>query len=156
MDEQWQKEKLKLITELEKKLDAKQALDLEIEFLKGALQITTHMEENRDMKITMEKKKEELEETVIELESLEALNEVLVVRERKISDELQEVRKELISVSIIVNVIILIIHNWNERLLVKSCLNVWQWLHYLVESLSYFVNYSISNTGQPVHLLVSS
>ena len=105
MDEQWQREKENLhkrIIELERKLDAKQALELEIERMRGALQVMKHMRENRDMdmKIKMDEIQEELKEKEEELDDLEALNQALVVKERKSNDELQEARKELISVRI--------------------------------------------------------
>ena len=105
MDEQWQREKENLhkrIIELERKLDAKQALELEIDRMRGALQVMKHMRENRDMdmKIKMDEIQEELKEKEEELDDLEALNQALVVKERKSNDELQEARKELISVRI--------------------------------------------------------
>lgn len=105
MDEQWQREKENLhkrIIELERKLDAKQALELEIERMRGALQVMKHMGENgdMDMKIKMDEIQEELKEKEEELDDLEALNQALVVKERKSNDELQEARKELISVRI--------------------------------------------------------
>ena len=105
MDEQWQREKENLhkrIIELERKLDAKQALELEIDRMRGALQVMKHMRENRDMdmKIKMDEIQEELKEKEEELDDLEALNQALVVKERKSNDELQEARKELIGVRI--------------------------------------------------------
>ena len=105
MDEQWQREKENLhkrIIELERKLDAKQALELEIDRMRGALQVMKHMRENRDMdmKIKMDEIQEELKEKEEELDDLEALNQALAVKERKSNDELQEARKELISVRI--------------------------------------------------------
>lgn len=56
----------------------------------GDLEILKKMEEN--IKVLREKEGE--------LEDLEALNQTLIVKERKSNDELQEARKELISVSI--------------------------------------------------------
>lgn len=119
MDEQWQREKENLhkrIIELERKLDAKQALELEIERMRGALQVMKHMGENgdMDMKIKMDEIQEELKEKEEELDDLEALNQALVVKERKSNDELQEARKKLISVRILVNVVIPL-YVWNER-----------------------------------------
>ena len=119
MDEQWQREKENLhkrIIELERKLDAKQALELEIDRMRGALQVMKHMRENRDMdmKIKMDEIQEELKEKEEELDDLEALNQALVVKERKSNDELQEARKKLISVRILVNVVIPL-YVWNER-----------------------------------------
>ncbi|KAJ9698427.1 hypothetical protein PVL29_007490 [Vitis rotundifolia] len=118
-DQRREKEKLhKRIIELERKLDAKQALELEIERMRGALQVMKHMGENgdMDMKIKMDKIQEGLKEKEEELDDLEALNQALVVKERKSNDELQEARKELISVRILVNVVIPL-YVWNERLM---------------------------------------
>lgn len=90
---------MKKILLLEKQLDAKQKLELEIQQLKGDLQVMKHMggeDSNVDTKI--EELSEILKEKMEELEDLDALNQVLVVQERKSNDELQEARKELIAV----------------------------------------------------------
>ncbi|MCL7040007.1 hypothetical protein MKW94_012218 [Papaver nudicaule] len=86
------------ILALKKKLDAKQALELEIERLKGNLNVLKHMKGDEDDAFTkkMEEMYKNLEERERELESLEGLNQALVVEERKSNDELQEARKELI------------------------------------------------------------
>lgn len=47
----------------------------------------------------MESLEENLKEKEEDLESLEELNQALIVKEKKASDELQDARKELISVS---------------------------------------------------------
>lgn len=104
-DWQLQIEKEKLhskIIELEKKLDARQALELEIERMRGALHVMKHMGEDGDMEVkkNMDAIKEDLKEKEEELESMEALQQALVIKERKSNDELQEARKELISVSV--------------------------------------------------------
>lgn len=90
----------KKIIELEVKLDQKQALELQIECLRGAVEVMKHMtegSENDEKKL--ESIEEELQEKEDELEGLESLNQALIVKERKTNDELQEARKELISVS---------------------------------------------------------
>lgn len=59
------------------------------------------MGEDGDMEV-MEKVEatlKELREKEGDLEDLEALNQTLIVKERKSNDELQEARKELINVS---------------------------------------------------------
>lgn len=90
------------IIELEKKLDAKQALQLEIEQLRGTLSVMGHMGEDGDeevlkkidaMDIELRGKEEELEDVM-------ALNQTLIIQERKSNDELQEARTELITVSL--------------------------------------------------------
>lgn len=95
-----EKEKLhKKIFDLEKKLDAKQALELEIECMKNSLQIMKHMgeDEDLDVKKKMDTVREELKEKEEELDGLEQLNQALIIKERKTNDELQDARKELIS-----------------------------------------------------------
>ncbi|KAG1371709.1 factor of DNA methylation 1 [Cocos nucifera] len=89
---------LKKIIQLEKQLDAKQKLELEIQQLKGKLQVMKHMggEDDSAIKEKMEEMSEELKEKIEEMESLEALNQTLVVKERTSNDELQEARSELI------------------------------------------------------------
>ncbi|KAL3518185.1 hypothetical protein ACH5RR_020774 [Cinchona calisaya] len=93
-----EKEKLHMqIIELEKKLDAKQALELEIERLQGAVKVMKHMENGdeeaedklKGILVELKGKKEELD-------GLEALNQALIIKERKSNDELQEARKELV------------------------------------------------------------
>ncbi|KAJ4756886.1 XH/XS domain-containing protein [Rhynchospora pubera] len=90
---------LKKILQLEKQLDAKQKLELEIQQLKGQLQVMQHMggEEDSTVKQKMEELTSELNEKIEEMEDMEALNQTLIVKERKSNDELQEAKKELIS-----------------------------------------------------------
>uniref|UniRef100_A0A5B7ATY4 Factor of DNA methylation 1-5/IDN2 domain-containing protein n=1 Tax=Davidia involucrata TaxID=16924 RepID=A0A5B7ATY4_DAVIN len=93
-----EKELHKRIIELEKKLDAKQALELEIERMKGALLVMKHMGEDADLEVKkkMDAIQEDLKQKEVELEDLEALNQALIVREHKSNYELHEARKELI------------------------------------------------------------
>ena len=98
----WQEEKEKLrrkIIELQKGLDAKQALELEIEQKRGTIQVMKHMrEENVEVQEKMDAIIKEIKEKEQEMDAVEALNQSLIVRERKSNDELQEARKELINV----------------------------------------------------------
>ncbi|KAK6929351.1 Factor of DNA methylation 1-5/IDN2, domain XH [Dillenia turbinata] len=99
-DQKKQKEELhKKILLLESQLDAKQALELEIEQLRGALNVMKHVGDDGDAEIL--KKMEDIFSTLREkegeLEDLEALNQALVIKERKSNDELQDARKELIA-----------------------------------------------------------
>ncbi|KAK9283948.1 hypothetical protein L1049_012205 [Liquidambar formosana] len=99
-DQKRQKENLhKRIIQLEKQLDAKQALELEIERLRGTLNVMKHMGDDGDMEVLqkMEAMLKVLREKEGELEDLEALNQTLIVKERKSNDELQEARKELVN-----------------------------------------------------------
>lgn len=86
--------------ELQKKLDLKQALELEIERLTGAMQVTKHMGDGQDVKKKLDEIEESLNEKKEELEDLEALNQALVVKEQRANVELTDARKELIDVSI--------------------------------------------------------
>ncbi|XVE69201.1 hypothetical protein DITRI_Ditri09bG0132600 [Diplodiscus trichospermus] len=99
-DQKRQKEELhNRIIQLEKQLDQKQALELEIEQLRGSLNVIRHMGDEDDIEVLkkIEASLKELREKEGELEDLEALNQTLIVRERKSNDELQEARKELIN-----------------------------------------------------------
>ncbi|XP_028552386.1 factor of DNA methylation 5 isoform X2 [Dendrobium catenatum] len=88
----------KKILNLQKQLDAKQKLELEIQQLKGCLEVMKLMG-GQDLVVhqKIDQLNEELREKNEELEDLEVLNQALVVKERKSNDELQEARKELIS-----------------------------------------------------------
>ncbi|XP_020259597.1 factor of DNA methylation 1-like [Asparagus officinalis] len=88
------------ILQLEKRLDQKQQLELEIEQLKGQLLVLKHLEGEDDVDLheKMEKVNEKLRQ---EREELELLNNSLVKKERESNDELQEARKELIAVRIL-------------------------------------------------------
>ncbi|KAJ0788128.1 putative XS domain-containing protein [Helianthus annuus] len=98
VDQKREKEKLhQKIIELEKKLDEKQRLELEIKQMKGAIQVMKHMtEEDLEAKNKMKSLQNDLKEKEEELEGLEELNQALIVKERKTNDELVDARKELI------------------------------------------------------------
>ncbi|KAG8387847.1 hypothetical protein BUALT_Bualt02G0063800 [Buddleja alternifolia] len=97
-----QKELLhKKIIDLEGKLDQKQALELQIQRIRGAVEVMKHMtneEEDMEDKKKLESMEEELREKEEEFEDVESLNQALIIKERKTNDELQEARKELINV----------------------------------------------------------
>lgn len=80
-------------------------MELQIEQLKGAAQVMEHMGRDTETQKKMDSIVEELKEKEEELEDLEALTQTLVVKERKCNDELQDARKELITVSILVTII---------------------------------------------------
>ncbi|KAG9442554.1 hypothetical protein H6P81_018408 [Aristolochia fimbriata] len=83
---------------LEKRLDIKQKLELDIEQLKGKLLVMECMEGvDASASTKMETMKKELEEKEGEMKDLEELNQVLIIKERRSNDELQEARKELIN-----------------------------------------------------------
>lgn len=93
-------EALKKILELKKQLDSKQKLELEIQELKGKMQVMEHLGDADDdvVQEKMKEMKDELEEKVENLELLESTNQTLIVKERQSNDELQEARKELMKV----------------------------------------------------------
>lgn len=92
-------EALSKILQLEKQLDAKQKLEMEIEEIKGKLQVMKHLGDEDDTAVQnkMKEMNEELEEKVGEMENLESLNQTLIVKERQSNDELQAARTELIT-----------------------------------------------------------
>lgn len=100
-DQKRQKEELhNRIIQLEKQLDAKQALELEIEQLRGSVNVMKHMEDEDDAEIlkNVDVLLSDLREKEGNLEDLEALNQALIVKEHNSNNELQEARKELINV----------------------------------------------------------
>ncbi|KAL6123697.1 hypothetical protein ACLB2K_076216 [Fragaria x ananassa] len=99
-DQKREKEELhKKIIKLEKDLDTKQALELQIEQLRGNVNVVRSMGDDGDAEVLekVDKMLKGLSEKENELEDLEALNQTLIVKERKSNDELQEARKELIN-----------------------------------------------------------
>ncbi|KAI3952353.1 hypothetical protein MKX01_005220 [Papaver californicum] len=91
--------RLKERIEEEKKLDARDKLELEVEQLTGRLKALTHMvgdDADLELKNKVEDLSIDLKDKKEELEDLEAMNQTLIVKERQSNDELQEARKELI------------------------------------------------------------
>jgi hypothetical protein len=75
-------------------VDEKQKLELDIE-----LEVVKHMEgEGVDVKKRSEELTAELNERIEQMEDLEALNQTLVIKERMTNDEIQDAKKELITV----------------------------------------------------------
>ncbi|XP_055831162.1 factor of DNA methylation 4-like isoform X2 [Solanum dulcamara] len=90
----------KRIIELEANLDQKQALQLQIERLRGSVEVMRLMNEEGDLeaKKKLQSIQEEIKESEEELDSLETLNQTLIIKERLTNDEVQEARKELINI----------------------------------------------------------
>ncbi|KAK1647275.1 hypothetical protein QYE76_065080 [Lolium multiflorum] len=87
---------LKEILMLEKKLDEKQKLELDIEQLRGKLKVVKHMEgEGVDVKKLTEELTKKLDERMEAMEHLDQLNQALIIKERMTNDELQDAKKEL-------------------------------------------------------------
>uniref|UniRef100_A0A1J3JCG4 Factor of DNA methylation 1 n=1 Tax=Noccaea caerulescens TaxID=107243 RepID=A0A1J3JCG4_NOCCA len=92
-------EALTKILQLETQLDTKQTLEMEIQELKGKLQVMKHLGDDDDeaVKQKMKEMNDELEEKKSELEELEQMNSVLMTKERQSNDEIQAARKKLIA-----------------------------------------------------------
>ncbi|XP_073035057.1 factor of DNA methylation 1-like [Primulina eburnea] len=92
-------EALKKILELERNLDEKQKLEMEIQELKGKLEVMKHLggDDDAAAQQRIDQMKEQLEEKVDDLNYREELNRQLLAKERESNDELQEARKELIA-----------------------------------------------------------
>ncbi|KAL2334210.1 hypothetical protein Fmac_015423 [Flemingia macrophylla] len=102
-DQKRQKEKLHAkIIMLQKQLDMKQELELEIQQLKGSLNVLKHMEDEEDAEVlkkvdTLQKDLRDKEQS---LEDLDALNRALIIKERESNDELQEARQALVDINL--------------------------------------------------------
>ncbi|KAI3902867.1 hypothetical protein MKW92_046874 [Papaver armeniacum] len=91
-------EALNKILQLEKQLDAKQKVEMEIEELKGKIQVLKHMGGEDDVAVKQKilEMARELDDKMDEMNDVQSLNQTLIVKERQSNDELQEARKELI------------------------------------------------------------
>ncbi|KAI6689836.1 hypothetical protein NL676_026664 [Syzygium grande] len=89
---------LSKILELQRELNAKQKLKMEIEELKGKVGVMKHLEDQDDEAVQkkMKEMNDELKEKKEELTNLEDLNSALISKERQSNDEVQEARKALI------------------------------------------------------------
>ncbi|KAJ4890035.1 Factor of DNA methylation 1 [Raphanus sativus] len=87
------------ILELEKHLDTKQTLEMEIQELKGKLQVMKHLGDADDeaVKQKMKEMNDELEDKKTDLEQLEQMNSDLMTKERQSNFEIQAARKTLIA-----------------------------------------------------------
>ncbi|EOA25333.1 hypothetical protein CARUB_v10018651mg [Capsella rubella] len=100
-DQRRQKEELhEKIIRLERQRDQKQAVELEIEQLKGQLNVMKHMGSDGDAEIVKKVGTiyKDLGEKEAELSDLDKFNQALILRERRTNDELQEARKELVNI----------------------------------------------------------
>ncbi|KAL6539090.1 hypothetical protein OROGR_011739 [Orobanche gracilis] len=90
---------LKKVLELERRLDEKQKLEMEIEELKGKLEVMKHMGDDDDGAVQkkIDQMNELLQEKKDDLDGLEDLNKQLLTKERQSNEELQEARKVLIA-----------------------------------------------------------
>ncbi|KAL8232296.1 hypothetical protein R6Q57_002074 [Mikania cordata] len=91
-------EALKKVLELERQLDAKQRLEMEIVELKGKLQVMKHLADEDDTAVQDQIKKmnDELEAKTEQMDGVYEMNQTLMVKELQSNNELQEARKELI------------------------------------------------------------
>nr|XP_043635583.1 factor of DNA methylation 1-like [Erigeron canadensis] len=91
-------EALKKVLELEKQLDSKQKLEMEIEELNGKLQVMKHLGDDEAVQEQIKKMNDELKSKKEEMDGLDELNQTLMVKQRQSNDEIQEARRELIKV----------------------------------------------------------
>ncbi|KAK9066047.1 hypothetical protein SSX86_015449 [Deinandra increscens subsp. villosa] len=91
-------EALKKDLKLEGQLDARQKLEMEIEELKGKLQVMKHLDDEDDTAVQEQIKKmnDELEAKMEEMDGVQEMIQTPAVKERQSNDEMQEARKELI------------------------------------------------------------
>ena len=125
---QRQKEELhEKIIRLERQRDQKQMIELEIERLKGELNVKKHMGSDGDAEIVKEVENiyKGLTEKEEELADLDKFNQTLILRERRTNDELQEARKELVNVRIKMHI--------NNRLLTSKSLVLTILLYFFVQ-----------------------
>jgi lipid II:glycine glycyltransferase (peptidoglycan interpeptide bridge formation enzyme) len=112
MSNTFQKEKeaaLNKILMLEKQLDEKQKLELDIEQLRGKLEVVKHMEgEGVDVKKRTEELTKELNERIEAMDNLKELNQVLINKQRMANDEVQDAKKELIRALELIQVTVLV------------------------------------------------
>ncbi|KAI3763269.1 hypothetical protein L1987_53723 [Smallanthus sonchifolius] len=89
----------KKVLELETQLVAKQKMEMQIERLKGKLQVMKHLCDEDDTAVQEQIKKisDELEAKMEEMDGVEEINQTLVVKEQQSNDESQNARKELIT-----------------------------------------------------------
>ncbi|CAN4088537.1 unnamed protein product [Withania somnifera] len=97
VEEREKEEALKKILELERDIDAKQKLEMEIAELKGKLEVMKHLGGNDDAAVQKKIKEmnEELKDKMEEMDSMESLNQTLLAKERQSNDELQDARRTL-------------------------------------------------------------
>ncbi|KAK7285223.1 hypothetical protein RJT34_19986 [Clitoria ternatea] len=98
-DQKRQKEQLHAkIIQLENQLDMKQKLELEIQQLKGSLNVLKHIEDDEDAEVLkkVDGLQMDLRDKEQSLQDLDELNQTLIIKERQSNDELQEARKELV------------------------------------------------------------
>ncbi|XP_066373005.1 factor of DNA methylation 1-like isoform X2 [Miscanthus floridulus] len=96
--EQEKEEVMKMLYDLEMQLASKQKLELEREQLRGNLEVRKHMgEEDAKSKEMLDKLHEELKEKDEEMESIDSINQALIIKQRRTNDELEEAKKELIT-----------------------------------------------------------
>lgn len=99
-------EALKKILELERDIDAKQKLEMEIAELKGKLEVMKHLGGNDDAAVQKKIKEmnEELKDKMEEMDGMESLNQTLLLKERQSNDELQDARRTLKEVRYLISI----------------------------------------------------
>ncbi|PVH31533.1 hypothetical protein PAHAL_9G172700 [Panicum hallii] len=89
---------LKKLYNLEMQLASKQKLELEIEQLRGELEVMKHMgDADTSLKEKLDELRETLENKDEEMEAIDSLNQTLIIKERRTNDELEEAKKALMT-----------------------------------------------------------
>jgi hypothetical protein len=91
---------LKNLKELEIKLASKHKLELEVEQLKGKLEVMKHMGVGEDTELEIENMRKALGKKDAEMDAIDSLNQTLIIKQRRTNDELEDAKKELTGVSI--------------------------------------------------------
>ncbi|TKY47428.1 hypothetical protein E2542_SST29488 [Spatholobus suberectus] len=87
------------IIQLEKQLDLKQELELEIQQLKGSLNVLKQMKDDEDTEVLkkVDTLQNDLRDKEQSLQYLDALKQTLIIKEREYNDELQEAQQALVN-----------------------------------------------------------
>uniref|UniRef100_A0A0D9VW23 Factor of DNA methylation 1-5/IDN2 domain-containing protein n=1 Tax=Leersia perrieri TaxID=77586 RepID=A0A0D9VW23_9ORYZ len=83
--------------EMEKRLNSEHKLELEIEQLRGKVEVMMRMgsEDDTTLKKELDELRAKLEDKDDDMESMESLNQTLIIKERRTNDELKEAKKAL-------------------------------------------------------------
>ncbi|GKF16428.1 hypothetical protein Tco_0061346, partial [Tanacetum coccineum] len=90
---------------LERQLAAKQKLEMEIEQLKGSLQVRKHLGDDDVMEL-INKMNDEMEARMDEMADLEDMNQTLLMNERQRNDALKELIEVLLSDVLQISIIV--------------------------------------------------
>lgn len=100
--QQEKEEALRKQVELELELDSRQKLELEKEQLRGKIEVMKMMGSEEDGTLKeLDELRTKLEEKDDDMESMDSLNQALIIKNQRTIDELKEAKKELINVYVL-------------------------------------------------------